>query len=263
MFMRATFTPVVVHFGFHFYILAAAAIREASSSMSQLEKCTKINHKIETPSAKARKSVEGNSKDSKKERLDRYRPAILYDDDDENTSKPKQEKLINQDKERIELERKQQLDKKKTKKDTPREEKSKQKMETSADKFKTFLSADSDDKSPNEPNTSNANVSCVEDTDDDVVEVKGNSPAKVDLSDSPEAARSKSPDPEKPRAWKVKNKRQSTSNAESASKRSRRISSSSSSSPERDSSNNVQIDRILRDVVFVISGIQVNISLRI
>lgn len=260
--MCATFTPVVVHFGFHFYILAAAAIREASSSMSQLEKCTKINHKIETPSAKARKSVEGNSKDSKKERLDRYRPAILYDDDDENTSKPKQEKLINQDKERIELERKQQLDKKKTKKDIPREEKSKQKMETSADKFKTFLSADSDDKSLNEPNTSNANVSCVEDTDD-VVEVKGNSPAKIDLSDSPEAARSKSPDPEKPRAWKVKNKRQSTSNAESASKRSRRISSSSSSSPERDSSNNVQIDRILRDVVFVISGIQVNISLRI
>lgn len=239
-----------VYFDFHFYILAAAAIREASSSVSQLEKCTKINHKIETPSAKTRKSHDGNSENSKKERLNRYRPAILYDDDDENTSKPKQEKLINQDKERIEQERQQQLDKKKTKKDTPREEKSKQKMEISADKFKKFLSADSDDDSPNEPNTSNANVRCVGN--------KVNSPAKVDLSASPETSRPKSPDPELPRAWKVKNKRQSTSNDESASKRTR-ISLSSSPSPERDSPNTVQIDEILRGVVFVISGIQVNI----
>lgn len=84
-----------------FFILAAAAIRQASESVSELEKCTKINYKIETPSSKPRKPVETNSDDSKKQRLDRYRAAILYDSDDENTSKPKQEKLIEIDKARL------------------------------------------------------------------------------------------------------------------------------------------------------------------
>lgn len=225
--------------------------------MTQLEKCTKISHKIDTPPAKPRESVDDNGKDSKKERLDRYRPAIFYDDDDENTSKPKLEKLINQDKERIEQERKQQLDKKKAKKDTTRDERSKQKMEPSADKFKKFLFDDTDEKSPDQPNTSSANVKV--DKNEDVIEINDKSPAKLDLTTNPQASQSKSPDTKMPPAWKVKNKRQSTSNDESASKRSRKLSSSS----ESDSSNDVQVDQLLRGVVFVISGIQVSILIEI
>lgn len=249
---------------FFIFILAAAAIREASNSTAQLEKCTKINHKIETPPTKSRKSIENNSKDSKKERLERYRPAIFYDDDDENTSKPKLEKLINQDKERIEQERKQQLDKKKAKKDTTRDEKSKHKMESSANKFNTFLSTDNDEESPQQPTTSSAKVKA-DDDDDDIVEVKVMSPVKVDLTDnSPQVSQTTpqipddsvdSDDSDMPPVWKVRNKRLSTAHEGCASKRLR-----TSSSPELDTPKTVDISRILSGVVFVISGIQVNIQ---
>lgn len=240
-------------------ILAAAAIREASTSMSKLEECTKINHKIETPPAKSRRSIESDEKgDSNKKRLDRYRPAILYDDDDENTSNPRLEKLINDDKERIEHERNTQMDKNKAKKDMSCEEKSKQKMEASADKFKVFLQKDIPGESPAEqPEASDAKVLDDNDNDgDDIVEVKAPEkvelPAtKVDLSGSPQAPRSTSPDPSTPPAWKAKNKRPSTANDESTSKRRKSV------SPEPDTTAEMT-DQLLRGVVFVISGIQVN-----
>lgn len=183
----------------------------------------------------------------------------MYDDDDENTSNPKLEKIINQDKERIEQERKEQLDKKKSKKDITRDEKSKHKMESSANNFNTFLSMDNDDKVPEQPTTSSAKV---QSDDDDIVEVKGKSPAKVDLSDSPGASQSMpkmpdetdSDDSDLPPVWKLKNKRPSTAHEQSASKRLRISTSSESDTPE-----DVDISRILSGVVFVISGIQVNI----
>lgn len=187
-------------------ISAAAAIRDASSSMSKLEQCTKINHKVATPTAKPGRSVDNDEKDAKQARLNRYRPAILYDDDDENTSNPRLEKVINEDKERIERERKELLDKKKAKKDVSREEKAKQKMEASAGKFKVFLQDDLP-KQSKDNGTKAQNDNGDDDDDDDIVEMKALSPAKVDLTlTSPEPSQSQSSDATPP-AWKVKNKR--------------------------------------------------------
>lgn len=250
----------------NFFVSAAAAIRDASSSMAKLEESTKINRKIDTPSSsssKARKSNE--STEAKKQRTDRYRPTLLYESDDENTSNPKLEKAIEQDKARVEEERKQWLDKKKPK--TPssnsREEKSKKKMESSSDKFKTFLSDDIADEPLDRLESTSANVSHNnardngdDEDDDEVVEVNTKSPAKTGSDDNPssQATGSRSPAPNTPSSILWKTKRPSQSNDESASKR-RRLSSSSS---DEDVPNvRVRIDEILRGVVFVISGIQV------
>lgn len=228
------------------FIVAAAAIREASSSMSKLEECTKITYKIDTSRlSMANKSFD--EKEAKKERMDRYRPAILYDNDDETTSKPKHEKLINQDKERIEEERKRHLDKKKLKKEPTREEKSKQKLESSADKFKMFLTDEIADK----PAKDAAQSSSKSQDDDDKDDVEINAP-NVDLTSSPQAAAASSSDTSAPPAWKPKAKRPSTSTDQSANKRPR-----NSTSAESDASDD-NFDQILRGVVFVISGIQVN-----
>lgn len=218
--------------------------------MSKLEESTKINKKIDTPSAKSRRSIESDKNPDSKKRLDRYRPAILYDEDDENTSNPRLEKLINEDKERIERDRKAQIDSKKAKKDTPREEKIKKKMESSADKFKIFLEKDNLDQSPEQSNqaqTSDADIQAPVDVDvdvdDDVVDVKSQSPAKVNVPDSPKASSAHSKNPP---AWKVKNKRPATADGESASKRS------------RNSDSDDEAVELLKNVVFVISGIQVS-----
>lgn len=233
-------------------VTAAAAIRDASSSMSKLEECTKISHKIATPAGKTGRPVDIDEKDAKKTRPNRYRSAILYDDDDENTSNPILEKIISEDKERIERERKELLDKKKMKKDISREEKAKAKMEASAEKFKMFLQDDIPNQSQdNGEKTAQDNAD--NDVDDDIVEMKAVSPAKDDLtaSTSPHASRSRSPDPSTPPAWRVKNKRQSTSEENSDSKRSR-----VSTSPDRNIPS-ADLGEILQGVVFVISGIQV------
>lgn len=243
---------------------AAAAIRDASASMAKLEECTKINQKMDTPSSSSSKARTSNeSANAKKERTDRYRPAILYDDDDENTSNPKLEKAIEQDKERIEKERKEWQDKKKPKipasSSSSREEKSKQKMESSSNKFKKFLTDDVGDKSPNQSASTNANVSLSatpdNDDDDEVVEIKTKSPAKTGTSDSPSTPAACSPAPKTPTNYTWKTKRQSSSKEETASKR-RRL-SSSSDSDEDVPNTRVRVDEILRGVVFVISGIQV------
>lgn len=220
--------------------------------MSKYEQSTRINHKIATPSGKTKRPIKSDEKDSTEERLARYRPALLYDDDDENTSNPKLEELINQDNERIERERKQLIDKKKVKKDIPREEKCKQKMEASADKFKVFLNKD--EPSLNQSQTSIANL---QSDDDDNVEVKIQSP--LASSASPMASKALLPDEETP-AWKVKKKRPSPSNEGSASKRSRKSMSPepTSQNSNTDSDTDTDIDKILRGVVFVISGITVN-----
>lgn len=276
------------------FISAAAAIRDASSSTSKLEQCTKINQKIMTPTGKTgRSGIEG--KDSKKARLDRYRPAIFYDDDDENTSNPRLEKIINEDKERIERERKESIDKKKAKKDSSRDEKTKNKMETSAQKFKVFLQDDPVQVIDNGKKTQ-------KEDDDDLIEAAS---AKVDLtlSQSPQAspspqACSKSPDLGTPVAWKPKKKRQSTVNqiddsdvdeddifnakTQSPVKASPRTSRSASPEPStppvwkaknkrqsdsaessaskrsrKSSERDTPLDEILRGIVFAISGIQV------
>lgn len=230
--------------------------------MEKLEESTKINRKTDTPTStsKARKSDEGA--EAKKQRTDRYRPVLLYDSDDENTSNPKLEKAIEQDKKRNDEERQQWLDKKKPK--TPasnsREEKSKQKMDSSSDKFKTFLSDDMGDESLDRPQSTNANVSqnaAIDNGDDDeVMEVKTKSPVKTGSSDTStsRAAGSQSSTPVTPSGYVWKTKRPSPSKEESASKR-RRLSSSSS---DEDVPNvRVRVDEILRGVVFAISGIQV------
>ncbi|XP_031626319.1 DNA repair protein XRCC1 [Contarinia nasturtii] len=245
---------------------AAAAIRDASSSNSKLEQCTKINHKIETPTGKAKRSIDLGETGAKRERINRNRPAIMYDDEDENTSKPKFEKLINDDKERIERERKKE-ENKKGKKDILRDDKSKKKMEQSADKFKTFLQTDMEDKASHSSKTSSTHVAAKDeynieddDDDDDVLVVKQKSPEKFDITAdktddeegsekkespakltpvNPQASSSKSPPP-----WALKKKRPSTSNDTSASKRS------------RNSESDDETGGLLRGVVFVISGIQ-------
>lgn len=277
------------------FIPAAAAIRDASSSTSKLEQCTKINQKIVTPTGKTGRSVDNDGKDSKKARLDRFRPAIFYDDDDENTSNPRLEKIINEDKERIERERKESIEKKKAKKDSSCEEKTKNKMEASAQKFKVFLQDDPDQLIDNRRNTQKD-----DDDDDDNNDLVEEASAKVDLtlSQSPQASRSKTPEPSTPPAWKPKNKRQSTAykiddsdededdifntktqspvktnprTSRSASpepstppawktKNKRQSDSEESSSSKRSRKSperDTPLDEILRGIVFVISGIQV------
>lgn len=238
-------------------VLAAAAIRDASSSMSKLEgSLIKFNHKVKTPTGKPKNQTKNDDKDSSKNRVDRYRPQILYDEDDENTSKPKLEKLINHDKERIEKERKQLNDKKNSKKESSREEKSKNKMDSSAGKFKMFLSADVSNKSleKHERSSTNSDDETKED-DEDIIEVKTQSPAKVDLTEasSPQASGSGSCplDSDSPPPFKPRNKRSTTSSESSAEKRPKR-----SESPENNASV-IQTDQLLRGVVFVISGVQV------
>lgn len=236
-----------------FCITAAAAIRDASTSISKLQECTKINKKIDTPPAKSRRSIESDKNDdTKKQQLDRYRSAIMYDDDDENTSNPRLEKLINDDKERIERERKAQIDSKKAKKDISREDTVKKKIESSADKFKVFLEKDNLDSSSsdqsNQSKGSGADQAQI-DVDDDLGKVKTQTPAKVNVPDSPQASTAQSPNPP---AWKVKNKRPATANEGSASKRHKSV------SPEPISSDDDTGGDLLKGVVFVISGIQVS-----
>lgn len=217
----------------------------------KLEECTKINRKVDTPksSSKPRKSDESDRAELKKKRTDRYRPAILYDDDDEdeNKSNPKLEKAIEQDNERNETQRQQWLDKKKPKNQSThsREEKSKQKMESSSDKFKMFVSNDIADKSLDQAKSTNANIiddaerENVVDGDDD--EIVSKSPTEDDSNDIPNSSAT-GPITPSHRVWKTK--RASTSNEEHATKRTR-------TSPKENG-------QILEGVVFVISGIQVN-----
>lgn len=225
--------------------------------MSKLEQFNdKIKHKVATPTGKTGHPLADAEKDSKKGRLDRYHPALLYDDDeDENDPKLKKlEKAINNDKERIEREQKELLDKKKPKKDTSLGDKSKTKMESSADKFQLFLQ----DNVPEQSSSSSAKTQ----DDNSTVEDESLSTPKVDKTISidnsdeetqtPEkaaqASHSKSPDPP---AWKVK-RRSSTSHDNSASKRSR---------ASVDSPANNAFDELLKGIVFVISGIQVKYAL--
>lgn len=75
---------------------------------------------------------------------DRNRDSLLYDDEDDNTSIPKLEKKINEDKERIQREKEELLAKKKTT-TTPKANTSRdnsRKMEASVTKFKNFLVGD-------------------------------------------------------------------------------------------------------------------------
>lgn len=227
--------------------------------MSKLEECTKINRKIDSPSASnARKADESCSAESKKKRTDRYQKNLLYDDDDEDENKPnaKLEKAIEQDKERNDKERQDWLNKNKpkTQHSESREEKSKRKMESSSDKFKTFVSDDNDDNPLDQSAVTDANntVDLESDNDDGepAVKTKMKSPTKLDDGPSSQATGSQSPAPITPSRHVWKTKRPSTSNEESASKRAR------TSSDDSDDSS-TQIDQLLRGVVFVISGIQV------
>lgn len=233
-----------------------------------MEKCTKFNQRIQTPQAKGAKQTDNISP---KKPIDRYRAAIFYDDEDENTSKPKLEKLISQDKERIERERQEQIDKKKakkdskndtkkesvneTKKETTRKEQSKKKMETSAEKFKLFLESDIPIQTKEQSEADNSKVQKSDDDEgDDIVVVKPQSPQEVESSSPAHHSKTPSqgtPSQGTPPAWKPKNKRPSTSNDDSVKKRIR-------TSPESDEGPaKSPIDQILRGVVFVISGIQV------
>lgn len=224
------------------FILAAAAIRDASSSMEKLEQCKKISITATTEKTE-RQQTDTDNKKSKEKRLERYRPALFYDDDDENTSNPKLEKIINEDKERIEREQKKLLDKKKANKDVSRDVNTKNKMESSADKFKQFLQDDVADLSES------SNTKAQDNNGD-------NDDAKCDLtaSVSPQVSGLEPSDSSTPPAWKKK--RQSTSHSEcSGSKRSRK-----SASAERDDIPEVKHAEILQGIVFVISGIQVRIN---
>lgn len=81
---------------------------------------------------------------------------MLYDDEDVNTSIPKLEKRINEDKERIQREKEEQISKKKTTPKAGTSRDNNRKMEASASKFKDFLNTDVDSKS-NEKNDRNNN----------------------------------------------------------------------------------------------------------
>lgn len=231
---------------------------------------TKTNQrKLDTPTSTHTPKVHGgHTAEAKKQRTDRYRAAILYDSDDENTSNPKLEKAIEQDKERIEEEHKQWLAKNKTK--TPvskaRDEKSKKKMASSSDKFKAFLTDDIVDKSSDQPESrTNADISNIshrtdadQSDDDEVVEVKTKTPVASGSSDntsSAQTSRLQSPDVAEP-VWKTKRPFQLSDDEEIPRPRRRRISSSS----EEDSQNVrdiSQMKQLLQGVVFAISGIQV------
>lgn len=148
--------------------IAAAAIREASSSISQLKKCTKVNAKIGTPPSTSKKRISHSNRSDENDdggsklntSINRNRDSLMYDEEDITTTNPKLEKLISKDKDRISREQEEQLAKKKGKikhndsrskerndrqsRDSSREERSKKKIEGSATKFKAFLDPDDD-----------------------------------------------------------------------------------------------------------------------
>lgn len=130
---------------------AAAAIRKASTTVSELKKCTTLNRTIDSPkpSPSRENKATSNNADSDKtpnrpKGSNRNRDALMYDDEDVNTSKPKLEQIISRDMDRIEREKDEHSAKKKDshKKPISREEKSRKKMEASSSKYNLFLDMD-------------------------------------------------------------------------------------------------------------------------
>lgn len=215
-------------FVFHlliFFVSAAASIRDASSSESSLKKLTAVG-RTETP-VRSTAKLSSESTSAKKAPIDRNRDALMYDDDDINTSIPKLEKFIEKDKDRIRHEQDEShRSKKKADKaeapTTPKLDKSK-KMEASASKFKMFLDIDENE------------------------EVKKRRDAKT-----PERKAQEKPDGSRSSASKVK-KRLSTSIDEGDKQPPKK---KKSTSPKKAPIQYKPFNQLLEGVFLVISGIQ-------
>lgn len=136
--------PNLLNFAFTFNVVSAAsAIRDASSSALKVKKFTPAKPKVDVkkPEMSTAKENEKDEETVSKPR-DRNRDSLMYDDDDLNTSKPKLEKLIEKDKERIRLQQEGAKPKKKTavsQASGSNSNRAEKKMEVSVQKFKTFL----------------------------------------------------------------------------------------------------------------------------
>lgn len=169
----------------------------------------------------------------------RNRYALIYEDEDDTTSDPKLEKIINADKERIEKEKADRLVAQK-KKDT-KQEKSKEKMSSSADKFKKFLDADNSKAQSDEQmehKTSNGQNDNKQ-SSDEPSESQSNSVTQSQGSNGSRSSQGTSD-----------SKRRSTAVDSSPMKRFR------SNNDDTDEDDEIPFNTILRGTTFVISGIQ-------
>lgn len=184
-----------------------------------------------------------------KKDTNRNRNSLMYNDEDENTSKPKHEKLIDLDKKRIESEKDDKVSKQKdvSMKDTDREEASRKKIEASSSKFSVFLDAKTENRRESENNDQNQTKDqLISQASTASVESDKSSNTVVPVTNSPRSSASPSSSPQKQNI-----KRKSSSEDESSSKRNK---------PSSSNEQKLPLKAILQGVVFVISGIQVIIS---
>lgn len=217
--------------------LAAAAIRDASSSESSLKKLTSVgSHKAATPARTSHNTSTGDASNStKKPSTNRNRLALMYEDEDDTTSIPKLEKIIEKDKERNRKEHEEQQKskkkvEKKTESTTPSRDKH-NKMEASASKFKAFL--DIDENELDEQNDNN----------------NKKAPRTPDVKKTDEVKTSCSNELRTPKAQK----RLSTSMSDKNEQKSKR---KKSLTPKKSNIQYKPFSRLLENVVLVISGIQ-------
>lgn len=174
--------------------------------------------------------------------LNRNRYALIYEDEDDTTSDPKLEKLINADKERIEKEKADRLAAKKKRDTIPdsKQEKNNEKMASSADKFKQFLDAGnsngskSDNEQPDETKTP---------TERNDKTQNGNAESSPSTLSQASNVSQGTPSGTKRRSTAI------DSSADSPMKRAR-------NTEDDDENDEVSFNTILRGTTFVISGIQ-------
>lgn len=199
-----------------------------------------------TPSRRASQdkpstSASDNSDDKKRTPVpNRNRYALIYEDEDETTSDPKLEKLINADKKRIEKEKADILAAKKKKENKPdsKQENNKGNMTASAEKFKQFLDADNSNgnKSDNEQN-------------DERIEIEGSNEQSGPSTLSQVSNASGSSQGGTPNGTKRRSTAIDSSAVNSSPMKRAKI-------DDDDEDDEIPFNNILRGTTFVISGIQ-------
>lgn len=275
--------------------IAAATIRRASASETELKNCSTFNKTIESPKPSAKHKNNQTNNDKTPDRTkgeNRNRDSLMYDDEDVNTSNPRLEQVISKDKERIAREKEEYASKKKdagNKKPSGREEKSRKKMEASSSRYNIFLDMDAKAGSDSSQNKDKCEKDMADEdkaVDDTANKNKPDKDIQSMLMTSPDSSQSTTSPSKNIATPKVVKKRRSSSldrSEETPNKRNKPLpspapspvtaatfspapsqsSSEVASTPPSSSPPNKQqipFHKLLAGVTFVISGIQVNIE---
>lgn len=244
----------------------ASSIRQASnqatsSPSNYIAESKKANHPILSSSANKTRRVSDDEEPTAQH--DRNRHKLMYDEEDDTKSIPKLEKEIVKDRERIELERKQRELKNSAKKPPASKDKSfakasgsrdnSKKIDSSAGKFKDFLTSDvnASSGSDNDKDTrANDDKLALQKINTSLSKVDTNLPSAKKPSTDPNTSNVNSPLPPKKRP-------SSPNRAEEPIRKKIK-------SPVKDKNKIYKpFNKLLQGVVIVISGIQVGMILTI